>query len=720
MKLETKVNNNIHSSGVMASSQFKVDGNSIKQIIDLVTNQYTNQEMAFIRETCSNAYDAHTDNGKEDIPFGFKLPTYDDPTVMIRDYGKGLSEDFMINQYTAVFHSTKREGNDSIGGFGVGRLTFNLITDQALITSFQGGIKKVYNAVKDENGLLTINKLQEGVTSEDDGFCLKFSINQDRISAFNNSFNEYFKYVSRPRPNIVGHHWNEPNYVFKGDGWAIDSTISNCGVIMGDIFYSINIDSLYGHRDYHEVRKYLDANIVLFFDIGEVRPLPNREFLDMNEKTKDAIVNRVLSIKDEIYNVIENSIVDAPHYYEAILNKLRLSGTHHEISNLFSSFTYKDGREVHNNSTIAVKFNHKLMVSDIMGPEKKNKMIKDMDYTLIKKRNVSSYYSSNKKFKYDFKPFFAFSPNEILNETIIINDENRSLNSLKRIITHNFGNREVFILSANRDNDFSDIIQDLLDEGLKESQFHLSSELERPSSARPKKMDGEFKTVIEYNGCTNKLFTRDRAIDPAFKILYIKTKHSKPIDEYVTSLNKFMFMGDFLKKYFNDYRIIALNMRECKDIDGSWTCLNEFFKDEGVDKIYKEALRWQEFAFKSRFVFNEIDDLMDKFKRSSFRYDKLKSNEIAKIMMKANILKKSDLKKLLKLTNEYRDYARIPVNKTYIKLLTDIDYSAIEVEYQIYKDLKALTETNIFKVLNQDFDENFDLRELKNELEERI
>jgi hypothetical protein len=62
-----------------------------------------------------NALDEHI---KHDIkkPIDIFLPNHFDNHLVIRDYAKGLSMDFMTNYYTKVGYSTKSNSNDLLGG----------------------------------------------------------------------------------------------------------------------------------------------------------------------------------------------------------------------------------------------------------------------------------------------------------------------------------------------------------------------------------------------------------------------------------------------------------------------------------------------------------------------------------------------------------------------------------------------------------------------------
>jgi len=51
---------------------------------------YANKILAPIRELSTNAYDAHVECGKKEIPFEVHVPSSKEKYFSVRDFGKGL------------------------------------------------------------------------------------------------------------------------------------------------------------------------------------------------------------------------------------------------------------------------------------------------------------------------------------------------------------------------------------------------------------------------------------------------------------------------------------------------------------------------------------------------------------------------------------------------------------------------------------------------------
>jgi hypothetical protein len=141
----------------------------------LSSQTYPNKILAAIREPLSNAYDAHVRAGTLDIPARLHLPTILEPFFALRDYGTGLSHDDVIRLFFSYGASDKRESNTEIGGLGIGAKAFFAYTDQAVITSYFNGEKRVYSAHKNPAGLPQGMLLSTEPTNEPNGIELHYA-----------------------------------------------------------------------------------------------------------------------------------------------------------------------------------------------------------------------------------------------------------------------------------------------------------------------------------------------------------------------------------------------------------------------------------------------------------------------------------------------------------------------------------------------------------------
>lgn len=106
---------------------------------------YKNPELAMVRETICNAWDAHIDSGRTDRPLTI---TIDDEKLVIRDYGKGIPKAMIGPIYGVYGASTKKNDGRQTGGFGLGCKSPFAYTDHFEVISYCEGEKTIYNMSK--------------------------------------------------------------------------------------------------------------------------------------------------------------------------------------------------------------------------------------------------------------------------------------------------------------------------------------------------------------------------------------------------------------------------------------------------------------------------------------------------------------------------------------------------------------------------------------------
>lgn len=141
----------------------------------LSSKLYTNPVAAVIRELSSNAQDSHVMAGNKNKPFKLHIPTEDERFFEIRDYGLGMSDDFVMSVFTTYFASTKNDSEDQIGAFGLGSKSPYSLTDNYNVISFYDGKKTTYLMSK-KDGCPVVEKISEEETDEPNGLDINFSL----------------------------------------------------------------------------------------------------------------------------------------------------------------------------------------------------------------------------------------------------------------------------------------------------------------------------------------------------------------------------------------------------------------------------------------------------------------------------------------------------------------------------------------------------------------
>lgn len=173
----------IHSSQEQNKYFLSTKADTILRL--MVDQVYSQKELAVLRELSANAYDSHVEAGMQDVPFDVTLPTHENPSLIIRDYGTGLTHTQIKDVYLGVGVSTKKDKNDQIGHMGIGAKVPFAISDSFMTISYVGGKKLTYlnTFLKDSEPSCTL--LSEEETNERNGLQIIVPVPQAHLRNVN-------------------------------------------------------------------------------------------------------------------------------------------------------------------------------------------------------------------------------------------------------------------------------------------------------------------------------------------------------------------------------------------------------------------------------------------------------------------------------------------------------------------------------------------------------
>jgi hypothetical protein len=144
---------------------------------------YSNPIPSIIREMYTNAMEVSPPSN----PPRLKLPSHLEPTLVLRDFGPGMSRDFVLTTYTVGGASTKRLSNEFVGGFGFGAKSPYAYSDSFMITSWHKGTKTSYLMHRDSNRIPTVAEISSSPSSEPSGVEFRLTVKPADIAAFINA-----------------------------------------------------------------------------------------------------------------------------------------------------------------------------------------------------------------------------------------------------------------------------------------------------------------------------------------------------------------------------------------------------------------------------------------------------------------------------------------------------------------------------------------------------
>lgn len=309
MKIETAAVAENILMGDLVEKKFGIVENE-KMYRILSSKIYTNKIAAPIRELCCNAYDAHVEAGKKDVPFRVHIPTNAEPYFEVQDFGPGLNAHEIENLYTSYGYSSKEDSNSMIGCLGLGSKSPFAYTESFSILSRKGGVQYYYNCVMD-NGVPKLVKFDEFPSGEPSGLTIRFEVANTDIRNFLEECKNILRYF-HPSPifNIENLELKEYPEFKNGICFSLDydwgrGRIFDFGVLMGNVLYTFNPRTVLEHPacdKADEIRKLLSnvSGLIIQAEIGDIEISVSREAVELKDKTVKFIQSRILNYQDNV------------------------------------------------------------------------------------------------------------------------------------------------------------------------------------------------------------------------------------------------------------------------------------------------------------------------------------------------------------------------------------------------------------------------------------
>lgn len=329
----------------------------------LADNLYSNKDRAVVRELTCNSHDSHLEkygDKANEIPIDIHIPNYLEPWFSIRDYGNGMSHEFMMGEievngqkvgYCTAFHSSKSDSNEQSGLYGLGKLAILSVTDSYSITSIthcskSGGdsgvnMKRFYTVCR-EMGFPTIIFMGESETNEKTGVEIKAPISnyssfeKEAIGFLSNLDVNFNISGTTLRPRNLEAVLNRGSWrAFKNDYSSSDGVMAKIGIVRYPISNN-HLPAVLQHK-----------SLEIDFPIGSLEITPSRESLSYNEGTIKLIKDRTGEIVREIKEEFNAKLAVASNLWEArkLINSLN-SGELSRFSSIITNCTY-NGKPVY-------------------------------------------------------------------------------------------------------------------------------------------------------------------------------------------------------------------------------------------------------------------------------------------------------------------------------------------------------------------------------------
>ena len=364
MIIAEKTKEKVVQSHDFAQVNCTIDAEDMRYVASLLRNNYSNTQLAVVREISANALDANKE-ANATRPIEIKLPTKLNPTFSVRDFGGGLSEEDVFGLYSKYGKSTKRESNNYIGAFGIGKFAPLSYGDNFTCVSYHGGMKKSYNVFVNDDDDTKIAKLFEEPSNEPTGLSIEVAVADSDLTNFREIVMKFFRFFDDVEmPKFIGFEENEsvvkPKnslesakdnwFVIEDDGGHNYYYNRKAHVIMGRVTYpldpeAINVDNFISNEKSRRIVTEMirEGHFYLRMPIGSIKLHHSREALEYNKSTQKALCRALFLASEEILEIAKLKLADSADLFEAKVNHATIvNSLNHSLRNLFeNAFEWK-------------------------------------------------------------------------------------------------------------------------------------------------------------------------------------------------------------------------------------------------------------------------------------------------------------------------------------------------------------------------------------------
>ena len=359
----------IHRYGSLGGEEVAMtfDENSIAHIMSVLTDLYSDSELAILREYSTNAHDSHIEAGQT-RPIEVTLPSTLHPYLKIQDWGVGMSRDDIVNTYSKYGASTKRDTDEQSGTLGLGCKSGLTHASQFTVTAVKDGIKTVVNVSRSEDGSGMMELVSSTPTDLPNGVTIEIP-----VAARHNLESKAYNFFSFWKPGTVLVDGRAPT-VATGLEIADDIILRpRCNrdiVVMGNVAYEVDHD----HSIANSTGCYKSASVVVWLPMGSVAFTPNREELRYNHLTMKTLSDYRMKFRKALNEKLQEKV-------EACSTAAEALAAFHEMTQNFSELDGYQGTATWSGIPISKNFDIPCLRFDMNSSRWQIEATKSVQYT---------------------------------------------------------------------------------------------------------------------------------------------------------------------------------------------------------------------------------------------------------------------------------------------------------------------------------------------------
>jgi hypothetical protein len=180
--------------GGLKDMKATISQDQMAKLFELLQAPYSNPIGSIVRETTTNAWDAHVEIGSMN-PIRIILD-YDKDGSYIEfvDIGMGMSPERIEKTYVNYLETTKDNSNDQSGYFGIGSKSPLSYASHYYITTVFDKVKYEYIVRKDDDGIPIVSLIDENKVTQRNGTTIKMYIEKADAGSFSREIKQQLRF----------------------------------------------------------------------------------------------------------------------------------------------------------------------------------------------------------------------------------------------------------------------------------------------------------------------------------------------------------------------------------------------------------------------------------------------------------------------------------------------------------------------------------------------
>lgn len=313
-------------------------------IVDLLRKHYAFPIRTLVQEYLCNARDSHREAKKTKTAIDVFLPTKNSPMFKIRDFGVGMSEERLVENFISYGGSTKSSSDLQTGGFGIGSKSAFIYTNTFFVRSVIDGVERLYEVSIATHYEGAMRLLSEKKTTEATGVEVMIPVEKKDLEEFIMAFYRctYF-WTAQPinvvnfKPEELAQEYVNRNivetdeYYFHNHEAEFFKEInySNDSIVLDGIIYSV-ANSVPSKRDW-EIQSFV---MIPKFKTGDFKVSISREAIEDSDAVRKKL-NKFFCDEDKIVKNTINAMAVVASFAPKFKDYNEILSWHKELNNKY-------------------------------------------------------------------------------------------------------------------------------------------------------------------------------------------------------------------------------------------------------------------------------------------------------------------------------------------------------------------------------------------------